>query len=100
MIITRLRYGTTHKKDELAICLQMASRKTLPVFMEAIMGLTLGQCALQIWVFTVKITEDLILELDNILCASDISVNLKHHVLQLDEEVSPYTTAFDNILPA
>lgn len=68
--------------------------------MEAIMELILGRFALQIWVFTAEITDDLILELDDILCTHDTSVDLKHHVLQLDEEGSPYTTATENVLPA
>jgi hypothetical protein len=69
--------------------LQMTSRKNLLALMEAIMELTLSQCALQIWVLTAEITDGLILELDNILCAHDTSVDLKHHLLKPDEEVPP-----------
>jgi hypothetical protein len=88
----------------------MASRETLPVLKEATVELTLGQCPLQIWVFSTEITDELILELDDILWVHDTSVNSKHHVLQLDEEVplwctgmqpqsSPNTAAIDNVLP-
>jgi hypothetical protein len=67
--------------------------------MEAIMELILGKFALHVWVSAAEITDDLILELDDILGTQDTSVDLKHHVLQLDQEVSLYTTVID-VLPS
>jgi hypothetical protein len=63
----------------------MASGETLPLYKEALVQMTVGRSALRIWMFTVKIADDSILGLD-VLRGYNAAVDLKHHVLGLDEE--------------
>jgi hypothetical protein len=57
---------------------QMGSGRTIPVVIEALRELTLGQRALNIWIFVADITDDLILGMD-ILRAYHATVDVGHH---------------------
>jgi hypothetical protein len=50
--------------------------------------MTLGQCALKVWVFVTDMTDEFILGLD-ILWTYDTSVVLGSHVLRLGQEKVP-----------
>jgi hypothetical protein len=63
----------------------MASGKTIVAVKEALVELTLGLCALRIWVFVVDTTDEFIVGLD-VLWAYDVSVDLGRHVLRLAQE--------------
>jgi hypothetical protein len=65
--------------------LKMASGQTIPIDKEALVDLTLGRCALNIWVFIADITDDFILGMD-VLRAYDALVDVKHDALRLGGE--------------
>jgi hypothetical protein len=59
----------------------VGSGRTIPVLREALRELTLGQRALNVWVFVDDITHDLILGLD-ILRAYNATVDVERHRLR------------------
>jgi hypothetical protein len=65
--------------------LQMISGETLPILMEVLVELTLGQHPLMTWAFVARIADEFILGLDiaQVHCAS---LDLGHCVLQLGKE--------------
>jgi hypothetical protein len=71
---------------------QVGSGRTIPVVKESLVQLTLGQRALNIWMFVADITDEFILGLD-ILRAYDASVDVGHNVLRLGQEEMPVREA-------
>jgi hypothetical protein len=64
---------------------QVGSGRTIPVVREALRELTLGQRALNIWIFVADITEEFILGLDN-LRAYHATVDVGRHGLRPDRK--------------
>jgi hypothetical protein len=61
----------------------MASREAIPM-MEVLVEPNMGRQPLMIWVFIEDITDEYILGLD-VLWDYDVSVDLEHHLLRLDQ---------------
>lgn len=61
---------------------------TLPILMEALVEIILGQGPICIWVFTTNITDEFISQLD-IMHAHNASMDFRHHMLQLGDKEVP-----------
>jgi hypothetical protein len=72
--------------------LQVGSGRTIPVVREALGELTLGQRALNIWIFVADIMEEFILGLD-ILRAYHATVDVERHMLRLGQDELPVREA-------
>jgi hypothetical protein len=90
-IARRDHRGTAREEPSRPDILKVASWENLPVLKWALVGLNLGQCLLQIWMFVAETTDELILWL-GVLRAHDASVDLR--VLRLGNEEGATTIVY------
>jgi hypothetical protein len=78
------------ERDPPMKCAVPESGETLTILKEALMTLILGQHQQTTWVFVTNIINDFSRGL-NIMHVHDASVDLRHHILRLGDEVSAIT---------
>jgi hypothetical protein len=77
--------GLSKRDPSMQCALQMVSREILPILKEPFVKLTLERRPQITWVFIASATDEFILGLD-VMHTHDASVDLRCHMLQLDDE--------------